>query len=139
MHFFFKSYGDHRKLHSCPTRRSSDQDHPRTCGEKASISVVLVVIRGSPPHMRGKERWSGRQWNVLWITPAHAGKSTSEPATDIVIEDHPRTCGEKPRRFFHFAHEVGSPPHMRGKAIQSRPDDSEHGITPAHAGKRCFH
>ena len=29
----------------------------------------------------------------------------------------------------------GSPPRMRGKAIQSRPDDSDHGITPAYAGK----
>ena len=50
--------------------------------------------------------------------------------------DHPRTCGEKPRRFFHFAHEVGSPPHMRGKDAFISPYGDIPGITPAHAGKR---
>ena len=52
----------------------SCRDHPRTCGEKAIVFVVVGIVQGSPPHMRGKvtpilliKRRSG-------ITPAHAGK-----------------------------------------------------------------
>ena len=49
------------------------------------------------------------------ITPAHAGKSSSDFVGFVEIWDHPRTCGEK----FGFRKSdgkaVGSPPHMRGK------------------------
>lgn len=31
-------------------------DHPRICGEKMNASVKAIELRGSPPHVRGKER-----------------------------------------------------------------------------------
>ena len=31
------------------------QDHPRLCGEKLFLSVLLPFCQGSPPPMRGKE------------------------------------------------------------------------------------
>ena len=31
------------------------QDHPRICGEKMNASVKAIELRGSPPHMRGKD------------------------------------------------------------------------------------
>ena len=34
---------------------SGYQDHPRICGEKSACVVVLLVLLGSPPHMRGKD------------------------------------------------------------------------------------
>ena len=49
--------------------------------------------------------------------------------------DHPRVCGEKPLQSSVNCTMEGSPPRMRGKAIQSRPDYPDNGITPAYAGK----
>nr|DAX53284.1 MAG TPA: hypothetical protein [Caudoviricetes sp.] len=44
--------------------------------------------------MRGKQ---GMNYVVLMgrrITPAHAGKTISDPAIPAVVSDHPRACGE---------------------------------------------
>ena len=65
--------------------------------------------------MRGKAITARRQPLGLRITPAHAGKSQSEPETNARRKDHPRTCGEK--------------------SDFLRLPDQGHGITPAHAGK----
>ena len=54
--------------------RSEGEDHPRTCGEKPSVTIVLTLIKGSPPHMRGKDVKSRELKSVPRITPAHAGK-----------------------------------------------------------------
>ena len=54
---------------------STSRDHPRTCGEKV---IVLLVLPFS-----------------VWITPAHAGKSRSIESNAYASRDHPRTCGEK--------------------------------------------
>ena len=32
-------------------------DHPRLCGEKDCLHIVLSMIQGSPPPMRGKDNW----------------------------------------------------------------------------------
>ena len=50
-------------------------DHPRTCGEKFLFFLSLILILGSPPHMRGKETSSSETVITERITPAHAGKS----------------------------------------------------------------
>ena len=44
-------------------------------------------------------------------------------------------CGEKMMKAGSNCAMLGSPPRMRGKAVQSRPDNSNHRITPAYAGK----
>ena len=49
--------------------------------------------------------------------------------------DHPRTCGEKLNALLLAGSLRGSPPHMRGKAVQRSEPESTAGITPAHAGK----
>ena len=54
----------------------------------------------------------------------------------MISEDHPRVCGEKPRRLLGRSLGPGSPPRMRGKVRQSGHDAQGHGITPAYAGKR---
>ena len=33
------------------------RDHPRLCGEKSSMDAPHAVLSGSPPPMRGKERY----------------------------------------------------------------------------------
>ena len=32
----------------------NQRDHPRTCGEKIYLLLILCLLLGSPPHMRGK-------------------------------------------------------------------------------------
>ena len=76
----------------------------------------MKMIWGSPPHMRGK----ARQWpkEQVWfrITPAHAGKSLFGLLSSAESGDHPRTCGEKWYNAAQSWNQMGSPPHMRGKA-----------------------
>ena len=88
-------------------------DHPRTCGEKFLITLLLMKMVGSPPHMRGKGPLNVISLGTIRITPAHAGKSRL--ALDIY---------------------GGSPPHMRGKASIFFLLFKADRITPAHAGKR---
>ena len=70
------------------------------------------------------------------ITPAHAGKRSSEQFFRGSYGDHPRTCGEKFPVVSVFCVPVGSPPHMRGKVDMLKQAADGAGITPAHAGKR---
>ena len=49
--------------------------------------------------------------------------------------DHPRACGEKADHRDFRRRSAGSPPRMRGKALDRPPYVSTERITPAHAGK----
>ena len=71
------------------------RDHPRECGEKWVDKIMSVIVLGSPPRVRGKERPDRRKPNGTGITPASAGKSPSTGGTAALSEDHPRECGEK--------------------------------------------
>ncbi len=107
--------------------KSSDQrqrlrlrwDHPRTCGEKLCVVTTPTGGSGSPPHMRGKDPLAAQEPPCTGITPAHAGKSLLAEHFSGIIRDHPRTCGEKHRRYSGLHGEPGSPPHMRGKDSES--------------------
>ena len=114
-------------------------DHPRTCGEKRTYSLLVSVHSGSPPHMRGKVQLHARTGGAAGITPAHAGKSGWPHPAGPACRDHPRTCGEKIARAWLQVTFTGSPPHMRGKGsrLPSRTPSSR--ITPAHAGKSGAH
>src|SRR5439155_26511294 len=48
--FFFSSYGDHRHLHSFPTRRSSDLNMKQAA---STTFPVTVIIFGGSPAWRG--------------------------------------------------------------------------------------
>ena len=105
-------------------------------GEK-SLSVSSVWSRtGSPPHGRGKGTKVTRVWNSDRITPAWAGKSQQWPHMCGRSWDHPRMGGEKTRPAFRARSRIGSPPHGRGKVVDSVGFLAGQGITPAWAGKR---
>ena len=107
------------KVKSCAAAKTSAWDHPRTCGEKNCGSKLALRTMGSPPHMRGKaDHISGHNFGI-GITPAHAGKSFPVKLVSRQLQDHPRTCGEKPFTAYLRAWWGGSPPHMRGKASGS--------------------
>ena len=85
--------------------------------------------------MRGKVDEKVLCTGVVRITPAHAGKRSTVYPAIYQEKDHPRTCGEKWLLSPVLRSLVGSPPHMRGKAIFSVDTALNVRITPAHAGK----
>ena len=68
------------------------------CGEKAWVGESKNNNTGSPPHVRGKV--DEEVGNKLWfgITPACAGKSRYLMQKSDARRDHPRMCGEKPKK-----------------------------------------
>ena len=71
------------------------KDHPRLCGEKRLLSIVLDLSMGSPPPMRGKVDKGSIFAKSLGITPAYAGKRRHAVCGAVNCGDHPRLCGEK--------------------------------------------
>ena len=57
-------------------------DHPRLCGEKVDSTFSLLIVRGSPPPMRGKVLWYRDFCPAVGITPAYAGKSAGVRCSD---------------------------------------------------------
>ena len=110
-------------------------DHPRMCGEKFSTLRFLAIIEGSPPHVRGKAWFTSLTKTLNGITPACAGKSPKKFSIQILIQDHPRMCGEKQHLKYIAGGNVGSPPHVRGKDPDFLRFASATRITPACAGK----
>ena len=51
------------------------EDHPRACGENLFELAIMLMLRGSPPRMRGKLYYSPVSGTSRGITPAHAGKT----------------------------------------------------------------
>ena len=105
-------------------------------GEKLRNISEDFVLRGSPPHGRGKVP------RYLWpripvrITPAWAGKRLVPQQLGGAERDHPRMGGEKPLFAAAAARGRGSPPHGRGKDMDTLQTVHDARITPAWAGKR---
>ena len=123
------------KSHRRASSGNADRDHPRVCGEKISFVFTGCSPMGSPPRMRGKGGATIRRVKPHGITPAYAGKRPDCSCHCSRFWDHPRVCGEKAGQAYYRAPARGSPPRMRGKAIQGHPLPLECGITPAYAGK----
>ena len=90
---------------------------------------------GSPPPMRGKVHMFYDRISAGRITPAYAGKSADSMPCTILLQDHPRLCGEKFCTQTGRRRDTGSPPPMRGKVKQKKKNIKFNGITPAYAGK----
>ena len=113
------------------------QDHPRVGGEKGSRYREQVRALGSPPRGRGKALLAECRHGVVGITPAWAGKRPQTAHRVKPQQDHPRVGGEKPYFAGVRAGPAGSPPRGRGKVRTRKCAASQHGITPAWAGKRA--
>ena len=88
-------------------------------GEDADPHVVESGIRGSPPHARGRRRVEMFALPEDGITPACAGKTMESVVVATWGRDHPRMRGEDVFRFFLGDIPVGSPPHARGRQLDS--------------------
>ena len=75
--------------------KSYKEDHPRMRGEKYSASLLFHLNQGSPPHARGKGRYTVMLRIRYGITPACAGKSFERIKSQPAVQDHPRMRGEK--------------------------------------------
>ena len=94
------------------------QDHPRGCGEQFASMYSCMVQPGSPPRVRGTEDAISAHALPRRITPAGAGNRNLVPAEPYHQEDHPRGCGEQRRLTVLSESPVGSPPRVRGTAVQ---------------------
>ena len=86
--------------------------------------------------MRGKASGADTSWRIYGITPAYAGKRNCTVTQCLLLQDHPRLCGEKHHGHPKRLSEEGSPPPMRGKGEIVKTMVGDTGITPAYAGKR---
>ena len=141
----------------CAQGQAQERDHPRVCEEKNFLLLMTSRRSGSPPRVRGKGHvchcslvccritpaCAGKsllrvvgQCYEPGITPARAGKRTSDAAGIAFWWDHPRVCGEKEVVVFPDFPGQGSPPRMRGKGTRPPFLRNGAGITPACAGKR---
>ena len=116
-------------------RGSRVWDHPRVCGEKDCLALLIAAIAGSPPRVRGKAGCSHPSGTSPRITPAYAGKSVRACVILFGKRDHPRVCGEKLLAATPGQKPPGSPPRMRGKEDEIAEPLAGIGITPAYAGK----
>ena len=110
------------------------QDHPRSCGEYHDWSRQTCHHRGSSPLMRGIPTSKLATLNVPRIIPAHAGNTTKFENGKLIMEDHPRSCGEYLDIDDLPVYLQGSSPLMRGILNRETVSQYESRIIPAHAG-----
>ena len=123
------------KTFSPPSTFPNKQDHPRRCGENLTNSDLQPNMLGSPPQVRGKQLNINNCTSGYRITPAGAGKTTFWVDNANVGKDHPRRCGENPKKASLRREHVGSPPQVRGKPFLRLSQGLLYRITPAGAGK----
>ena len=85
--------------------------------------------------MRGKLAVKRQLIRCVRITPADAGKTTTENVSFVYQPDHPRRCGENLFLQLKLGKKRGSPPQVRGKHVVDDAFGSSGRITPAGAGK----
>ena len=110
-------------------------DHPRRCGENASMKYCRWKEEGSPPQVRGKLLLFATSTSKYGITPAGAGKTSPRIALIGQLWDHPRRCGENSFYCSSVEYTIGSPPQVRGKQKPPARVFRPLRITPAGAGK----
>ena len=78
--------------------KTPNWDHPRMCGEKQELVIVLDLFVGSPPHVRGKVSRHVPLLHSTGITPAYAGKrlkrSRSTVSPVAIVPLFPSVCNK---------------------------------------------
>ena len=78
-------------------RSRRPRDHPRRCGEHVTRVSTVVEITGSSPQVRGARCRIFFCRLTLGIIPAGAGSTRCSEGRYMVLQDHPRRCGEHAR------------------------------------------
>ena len=77
----------------CPHPRTT-RDHPRVCGEHATVLSCTRGTLGSSPRMRGARPQYHEDEDSYRIIPAYAGSTNRSHDRALASWDHPRVCGE---------------------------------------------
>ena len=106
------------------------------CGEQRLRMCIALLIKGSPPLVRGTAISLGPKTATQGITPACAGNRASTSTPQSYGQDHPRLCGEQEDADIACRGRKGSPPLVRGTGLFRADDVGIIRITPACAGNR---
>ena len=109
-------------------------DHPRGCGEHASLTSWSPSPHGSSPRMRGAQTGLSSDEQALGIIPADAGSTDDFSRALDPPEDHPRGCGEHTQASMRPPMTRGSSPRMRGAPDFEQYYSDPTRIIPADAG-----
>ena len=109
--------------------------HPRSRGENSAVGSNACVAGGSSPLTRGKREAPLIVALLVWLIPAHAGKTISSAPASVLSRAHPRSRGENNGGFNWLANFPGSSPLTRGKPLNHGLKRLVDGLIPAHAGK----
>ena len=104
------------------------------CGEQQLLMPMPLSPSGSPPRVRGTDFPLAFTEVCIRITPACAGNSADHGGGWRTGWDHPRVCGEQLRIAQTATNEQGSPPRVRGTAMERTEMLADLRITPACAG-----
>ena len=115
------------------------RDHPRVCGEHATLRVKLLRVSGSSPRVRGTRRVEREPGGCAGIIPACAGNTTASTRERPSSWDHPRVCGEHDGLNVGMPVKLGSSPRVRGTRHGQASVDIPVGIIPACAGNTSSH
>ncbi len=116
----------------------SRKDHPRSCGEHFPFFSALRVAMGSSPLVRGAREQRRGPLAGLGIIPARAGSTVCDKLCVLVIEDHPRSCGEHSATSILSSSCGGSSPLVRGARFGIGRFSFAVGIIPARAGSTSW-
>ena len=109
-------------------------DHPRVCGEHASLGSCRCFALGSSPRVRGASVQAKPVHPRAGIIPACAGSIQACSRSGRGNPDHPRVCGEHRCDAFSNEVSVGSSPRVRGASVPRGLRAGRSGIIPACAG-----
>ena len=104
------------------------------CGEYLKVSIMIRILVGSPPRVRGILNDLCSEAGNLRITPACAGNTFKVLSSRAFVRDHPRVCGEYLAREKDGESGGGSPPRVRGIRLMTAVFSLLKRITPACAG-----
>ena len=76
------------------SQSSKTMEHPRVCGENASLPFAEMRPEGTSPRMRGKLLGRPQDLQDERNIPAYAGKTLNHVPTLPAKSEHPRVCGE---------------------------------------------
>ena len=104
------------------------------CGNDIGVPYRKIAEKGSPPLVRERPLTRFTSSSANRITPACAGTTRIHCCRMRTTRDHPRLCGNDPRRMACVASISGSPPLVRERPRSMVSGSSGSGITPACAG-----
>ena len=117
-----------------PARRPR-RVYPRACGADRSFFLVVWLLAGLSPRMRGRQTTSRTLGIHFGFIPAHAGQTKNVLFKKEKKWVYPRACGADALRSAATISGWGLSPRMRGRRSLPGERKQNFGFIPAHAGQ----